>query len=261
MGVHPLEGVFPFGRPSGRCQPRPARPADAAVLGVYPSALHIRWTGPGQRIAALAVAEEPWPFWTGADDAERVAEWRQEVGWLPEWGSAEPAGRLNGSSGRAVHDRILGPLGLGPDRVWLTDALPFFHVHRGPGTQGEAMSDRYDPFARAHGLPLHRLPDRPPTDQLIRRAVRDEGPRIIDELVSSGAPLLITLGNEALAVAAQLVPGDLPDRLVSNEDYGRRHRTEVHGRPVELLPLVHPGQRSARWTQAHERWMQEGRCS
>lgn len=230
------------------------------MLGVYPSALHVRWSGPGQRVAALAVAEEPWPFWTGDDEVERVVEWRRSVGWLAEWGSAEPAGRLNGSSGRAVRDGILAPLGLDQERVWLTDALPFFHVHRGPGTQGEAMSGRYDSFARGHGLPLHQLPDRPPTDQLIRRAVRDEGPRIIDEVLTSCAPLLITLGNEALAVAAQLLTGDLPDRLAANENYGRRHRTALHGRSLELLPLVHPGQRSARWTETHERWLRSRSC-
>lgn len=255
MVVSPLEGVFPFGRPSGRCRPRTASPAEAVVLGVYPSALHIRWIGPRQRITALAVAEEPWPFWTGDDDAERVDQWRGAVGWVPEWGTAEPAGRFNGSSGRAVRDRILAPLGLSPDSVWLTDALPYFHVHRGPGSQGEAMAERYDSFARSHGLPVHQLPDRPPTDQLIRRAVHDEGPRLVDELLSSGAPLLITLGNEALAVAAHLLTGNVPDRLVPDDDYGRRYRTALRGRPVELLPLVHPGQRSARWTQAHQRWI------
>jgi uracil-DNA glycosylase len=252
--THPLHGVFPFGQPSGRCQPRRVDDADAVVLGVYPSALHIRWTGPRQRISALAVAEEPWPFWTGEDEAERVSRWREAVGWSPDFGTAEPAGRLNGSSGRAVRDAVLAPWGLTPDRIWSTDALPFFHVHRGQGTQGEAMSGRYDTFARTHGLPVHRLPDRPPTHQLIRRAVSEEGERLLEELQTSRAALLITLGNEALAVAAQLLPGDLPDRLVAGESYGRRRSTTVQGGAIEILPLLHPGQRSAHWRQTHERW-------
>ena len=92
------------------------------------------------------------PFWDGADEAERIERWRRDVGWQEEWGRVDPVGRLNGSSGRAVRDQVLRPLGLGPDDVWLTDALPFFLVHRGPRTQGAAMAERYDTFARSRGL-------------------------------------------------------------------------------------------------------------
>ena len=152
--------------------------------------MHVRWTHPHYRVAALAVDEEPYPFWDGADEAERVERWRNEVGWQQEWGTADPVGRLNGSSGRWVQERILTPLGLDPARVWTTDALPFFHVHRGPGTQGEAMSERYDAFAREHRLPLHQLPDRPPVDQLIPRAVHEEGDRLRTELLESNASLV-----------------------------------------------------------------------
>ncbi|MEP6698029.1 MAG: hypothetical protein ABJA34_14310 [Pseudonocardiales bacterium] len=102
------------------------------VLGVYPSALHVRWVHPEFRIAALAVDEEPWPFWDGGDQAHRVDTWREQVGWQPTWGSAAPAGRLNGSSGVTVRDSIMTPLGVVGERAWLTDAVPFFHVHRGP---------------------------------------------------------------------------------------------------------------------------------
>ena len=59
-------GVFPFGRP---VLPRPARipdrPAAAVVLGVYPNALHVRWSRNGETIVgSLAVDNEPEVFWT-----------------------------------------------------------------------------------------------------------------------------------------------------------------------------------------------------
>lgn len=226
------------------------------MLGVYPSALHIRWRHPQQRIAALAVAQEPWPFWAGEDEAERVDQWRHAVGWRPEWGTAEPVGHVNGSSGRAVQERVLRPLGIEPDQVWMTDALPFFHVHRTPRSQGEAMSTRYDPVAREHGWPVHRLPTRPPVDQLIQCAVTCERTRILDEMTASSTPLLITLGNEALAVAARLLGGTLPDRLTSDGSYGQRHRATVNGKSFEVLPLVHPGQRGTHWRQTHDQWVE-----
>jgi hypothetical protein len=53
---------FPFGRPSTRRPPRePSGPADLLVLGVYPSALHVRWTTPDglHTVGALAVDDEP----------------------------------------------------------------------------------------------------------------------------------------------------------------------------------------------------------
>ena len=73
-------GTFPFGRPN---TPRPMRMsssvhAKVVVVGVYPSAFHVKWTAPqrlgGGKIAAMAVDVEPVVFWDGdqADFAERV---------------------------------------------------------------------------------------------------------------------------------------------------------------------------------------------
>ena len=76
------------------------------------------------QVAALAVDGEPWPFWAGADEAERIQRWRRHVGWQEEWGRVDPVGRLNGSSGRAVRDQVLRPLGL---------ELPLEH----PGQRGD----------------------------------------------------------------------------------------------------------------------------
>ncbi len=58
-GTLTLEGVFPFGAASVRCEPRRVNDAMAFVLGVYPSALHVQWTHPEARVAALAVAPHP----------------------------------------------------------------------------------------------------------------------------------------------------------------------------------------------------------
>jgi hypothetical protein len=42
-------------------------------------------TGPtspqGRTIAALAVDNEPEPFWDGLDEEARIARWRHAVGW------------------------------------------------------------------------------------------------------------------------------------------------------------------------------------
>ncbi|MEA2495959.1 MAG: hypothetical protein QOJ29_3870 [Thermoleophilaceae bacterium] len=254
MATDHLVGRFPFGQISGRCEPRQVADADALVLGVYPSAFHVRWSHPDYRVAALAVDQEPWPFWDGDDQDGRVAVWREAVGWKSAWGSATPAGRLNGSSGVVLRDTILGALGIAKDRAWLTDAVPFFHVHRGPGTQGAAMSDRYDEFARSHGLLVHQLPKRPPPDALIRYAIDNEGNRLRAEIAQSRAPLVITLGNEALAVAAAVLRADLPEFLSHDSSYGLRHPVHIDGRSIEVLALVHPGQRAAVWTGAHDRW-------
>ncbi|SMO58431.1 hypothetical protein SAMN06273567_102375 [Geodermatophilus aquaeductus] len=224
------------------------------MLGVYPSALHVRWTHPRFRIAAVAVDQEPWPFWDGRDEGERVDRWCEAVDWREEWGRASPVGRMNGSSGRVVDERVLAPLGLDFNSVWLTDVLPFFHVHRGPGTQGAAMAERYDVFAREHGLPEHLLPDRPSPARLVEQALRTESQRLVDELIESRSPLLVTLGDEALAVAAALLTGGLPRRL-TRTGYGSRHRVDLGGRTLDVLPLVHPGQRSQLWARTHDDWI------
>src|SRR5207248_2065272 len=72
-------GSFPFGCLNLR---RPATTptsgaAKVAVLGVYPSALHVEWTAPdaSTHIAALAVDVEPEVFWKGdGDDPDELLE-------------------------------------------------------------------------------------------------------------------------------------------------------------------------------------------
>lgn len=83
VGFTEVAPRFPFGRPSTPRAPRiPVGQAGLFILGVYPSALHVRWELPewARRglgigtVAALAVDDEPSVFWDGADAGARVSE-------------------------------------------------------------------------------------------------------------------------------------------------------------------------------------------
>jgi hypothetical protein len=103
---------FPFGQPATRRPPRVPVSGSVAllVLGVYPSALHVRWHRPdGVTVGAVAVEDEPTVFWDGGDAASRIERWQQMVGWAGRWGSVTAAGG-NGSSARHVVDHVLRPL-------------------------------------------------------------------------------------------------------------------------------------------------------
>jgi uracil-DNA glycosylase len=249
---------FPFGAPLLPCPPStPASGRSAAlVLGVYPSALHVQWNSAdgSTAISAMAVDNEPSVFWDGADQERRIALWAER--WFdPAWGSVG-ATRLNGSSGAKLTDDVLAPLGLSRSDVWFTDAANTYFVKR-TGSQGKAHSGRFRAFADQLGLEPQRrpqIPNRPTPAALVRTALTEHRERLIREIRESRAPLLITLGNEALWTVAGLAEHDeLPDRL-TKVGYGRRVTARVDGRPVEVLPLKHPGNRTGHWPSIHASW-------
>ncbi len=273
------EQVFPFGRPSTPRGPRtPSGQAGLFVLGVYPSALHVRWEPPAwarrdlgiSAVAALAVDDEPSVFWDGADAVDRVSEWRADVGFLEgdeegRWGRVRPAG--NGTSGRSVVEGVLSPLGIESESTWFSDAVDLFFIKRAGGgrqrQQADAIAEDYEPFARATGLPSASLPLRPTVADLVDLAVSGHRERLRTELVRSRSPLVVTLGEEArrvLAAVADEVEGG-PTRPLDGkrfaeypDDYGEAGALRVGGMTAQWLALVHPGQRSPRWQQLHGRW-------
>lgn len=271
-----FDGAFPFGRPSTRRPPRrPERDAKAFVLGVYPSALHVEWMLPSGhqpkgRVAAMAVDVEPSVFWDGVDPDpdEQIQRWRETVGFTIGDdadcdGQLGPV-RLNGSSGAIVRQRVLLPLGLDFDTTWLTDALPFFFVKYGTKDrreQGDVLDVVFNPFAVASGRwEPARLPRRPSPTGLVRVAAGEEQERLRGELLESGSPVVLTLGEEArqvLAAIADRASGPPTNRL-SVEDYGGAGDVVVDGRTVRWHALVHPGQRSRRWAAAHDAWTAGG---
>lgn len=250
-----MAAVFPFGRLATRRPPRrPDGLADLLVLGVYPSALHVRWCLPdGLTIGALAVDDEPEVFWDGADAALRIDRWRADVGWREEWGSVALAGG-NGSSGRVVVDDVLTPLGVVPDRTYFTDCLPYYFVKSGHGSQGHRMAAVYQPFAAEHDLPPADLPPRPKPADLVHRTVTEEADELRQQINEAGAAQIVTLGQEAADAFAGIAGVD-PVELRPDEAYGAPRPAAIGETHVEWLPLTHPGNRTPTWRTRHKQWV------
>ena len=271
------QATFPFGRPSTSRPPRkPVGSAALFVLGVYPSALHVRWTPPNWAsgvegvgpIGALAVDDEPMVFWDGAGARERVEQWRHDVGFEAgdeegAWGNVSAAG--NGTSGQSVTERILEPLGVAPDETWFTDLIDRYFVKYGGGKeQGDAIADRYEPFAKEAGLPSADLPRRPTSQNLITEALANHRDRLRAEIVEASAPTIVTLGDESRRVLADLadeVSGPPTtslnglSRAADPGSYGGAGTATVGSVEMQWHALVHPGQRSTTWAAIHDAWI------
>lgn len=246
---------FPFGRPADRRPPRdPAGTAELAVLGVYPSALHVRWVPPdgSPTVGALAVDDEPTVFWDGSDAEDRIRLWKDSVGWDDAWGTVGAAGG-NGSSGRHVVAHVLDPLRIAPAATLFTDCLPTYFVKGGAGSQGERIRTVYQPFADRAGLEPAQLPSRPTPAALVRRAVVEERSTLLAQLGGSQAPRVVTLGQEAADVLAA-ISGTERFVLATGGGYGRPRTVVLGGSRREWIPLTHPGNRTPAWTARHAAW-------
>lgn len=273
-------GHFPFGQPSTVRPPRkPAGPARALVLGVYPSALHVRWRLPRwattqlgltrAAVGALAVNVEPEVFWDGNNAEQRVQEWKQAVGWREgdkddSYGYVSSS--MNGTSGISVRNHILEPLGLPSEETWFTDAIPHFFMKRSGGgsraQQADVIREIYEPIAKALALQPADLPERPSPKAFVDLALATEKERLRNELAESQTPLLITLGEEARRVllgVADEADGPPQQPLRVRSTYGQPGRAAVNNREITWLALTHPGNRSSLWRKATTEWRQKVR--
>jgi hypothetical protein len=223
------------------------------ILGAYPSALHVAWRLPeGRPIRAMAVDNEPVPFWNGEREDEYIAQWKTAVGFgNKEWGEIASAGKLNGSSGIWVDENILAPLGAGRDDACITDCLDTYFSSEDGAAR---VADTYQPFAEKAGLPLARLALHPSEDTIAEQGVRLHRGRLLRELSQAAPDIVVTLGNAALRVmrltAAQ---NDGPAKLAADPSYGRERTLSAGGRRIKWLPLAHPAAPSA-YKEAHARW-------
>jgi hypothetical protein len=267
-------GVFPFGKINSERPARRAAKADAVVIGVYPSAWHVRWTaperhsaGPNGGVQALAVDVEPTVFWDGAKDdfVARLSRWKEDIGFRDgEHGSVSHVSpSTNGSSGVKVLKHYLAPLGLEPERVTFTDIYPVFMIKTGSTKkrgQADAIRQEYDPLATAMGFAPCTLPARIAERDLPRLAAEHFGERLMSDLAEANPPLVITLGREVWetlerlpAVRAQ-TPATSFDALRSG--YGTVGSLFINARRVDWLPLVHPGLlgTASAWETLHASW-------
>jgi hypothetical protein len=247
---------FPFGAPVRSVARPPSGHRRVFVLGAYPSALHIRWTPPDgsdlRPVRALAVDNEPEPFWDGADDAELVAAWAAE--WFTEeYGRLSPAGKLNGSSGRWVDDRVLRPLAARREEVWFTDCLDTYRGSRG---QAKRIRDTYAPYAGQADLPQAILGEHPSETAIVRECLDGHRQRLLDELDGVTPDLVVTLGNAAARVFHELIGLDGVAPPLAREGYGEFVHVALSGRAIQWLPLVHPGAPST-WQQRHGEWVKQ----
>ncbi|MCA1702297.1 MAG: hypothetical protein LC808_03095 [Actinobacteria bacterium] len=251
-------GQFPFGRNNTTRPLRPAAPGRARILvvGVYPSAFHVSWSPPADYdrrppqartrpfIASLAVDVEPVVFWDGVapTPAEELARWKLAISFDDARHGAASVGR-NGPTGAGVLKDVLGPLGVDAADVAFTDVVPWFFVKHGKGSQGEAINERFNPLAGKLQCTPATLPPRPSASALVRLATAE--PRrasLRAEVLEAEAPLVITVGQEALAALGEIADAvsGVQTRLAP-EGYGAVGTLSVAGRRFDLLPLVHPG--------------------
>jgi hypothetical protein len=272
---------FPFGDPATPRPPRrPAGASAAFVLGVYPSAIHVRWDLPawahsehGPVVGALAIADEPTVFWDGDNDHELVAAWKERVGFRDgnetgEWGHVRGVG--NGTSGRPVRDGVLDALSVGVADTWFTDAINEFYVKRGGAKtrqQGDVLDDVYAPFATKVGLLAANLPARPTPGALVRLAILEHRDRLRQELLEAASPVVVTLGEEArqvLAGVADNVSGPptttLTRTAMTEASYGEPGTVAVDGVESVWYAVAHPGNRDAYWRGLHDGWQRRRRA-
>lgn len=265
-------GRFPFGRPNTA---RPVRPAtgdaELLVILVYLSAFHVAWSPPlgldprpeSKRsrpfVGSLAVDVEPVVFWDGQDPspAELLDQWKAMVDFDPERDGSVRVG-TNGPSGAELIEHYLEPLGVTPSAVAYTDAVPWYFVKHGKGSQGKAV-ERYNELAAELGRLPADLPKRPTRAQIRDTARHDRFDSLREEIVAAGADRVITLGQEALDAVRVVADdvGDAPVKLVV-DGYGESRDLTIDGTTLEWVPLVHPGflrqTKSTEWRDAVAGW-------
>jgi hypothetical protein len=248
------QGVYPFGTSLFPRPPSAETERSVFLMGAYPSALHVRWvppSGSGLRpVSALPVADEPEPFWNGFDAAERVESWVTSMGPpdLTTLGTFCAPGKLNGSSGRWVDEKVLKALGTERGQAWITDCLDTYRLSTGVQAR---LEDTYDVGRPTFGWPEWSLARHPSEAAIIREAADQHVHRLRTELGMCKPELIVTLGNAALRTMRVLL--ETGPKRIAVADYGAPIRVPVGNRTIDWFPLAHPAA-PPEYQLAHTRW-------
>lgn len=243
--------TYPFGR---NVTPRNASAGGRRplfVLGAYPSALHVRWVPPsGKPVAALPVDDEPEPFWNGHDAAERIAAWLEWLQPDPEIDGAFAVVRnLNGPSGAWVESKLLAPMNQARSTAWITDCLDTYRMSTG-------VAARIDDTYVGRGLPSCSISTHPSEGQIVAESLAQHRNRLLGELARCRPETVVTLGNAAARVMADLV--SMGSVTVQLTGYGTPIDVKLDGRPARWYPLAHPAA-PEQYQLAHTTWMEGSR--
>ena len=242
--------TFPFGLPITPVkQVADGLPKKLFILGVYASAVHVKWYGPDGkiRIRAMAVASEPEIFWRGDD--EYVWEVIKRINLDPKYGYLKPAdSAFNGPSGVCLDENYIHPLGLTRNDVWLCNLLPESRKNQ---SQAKALEKRYDNFVDIN----YNFPTLP-------RCIANESRinEIVAELEVSGAKQIVLLGDEPIKYFLQKFKPEIT-KLSSITPYGQQIEFAINGKHYIATCLAHPrqtaklGQSAHHWYEKHQNWL------
>jgi uracil-DNA glycosylase len=248
----PNLGNFPFGESVQTLYQKERTPKKVFVLGVYASAVHAKWLDTTDKVIvrALAVASEPYIFWTGEGAADIVSR----INLPPEAGTLVPADKqFNGPSGNALDDKILKPLEIVRKDAWLCDLVPYSCINP---AQKKTVITNYEPLVKKK---LVQPVTTKPVPSILATAERVK--EITKELMESKAEYLILLGDQPIKWFLSKQWKKLSDFGEDEKSYGTLHPVIIEGRTIQVLPLAHPrqiaklGLSSDKWNKLHSNWI------
>lgn len=244
-----------FGQPVLAATPNANGPRKYFILGAYPSALHVGWYHPDGEclIRAVAIDNEPEPFWNGCDEELHIDAWKKEISFKPSWGIVKPCTVLNGSSGDWLDKNVLQVLNISRHDAWITDCLDTYH--ESDKAAGRLESEKVVSFITKQGIPQRSLNPHPSENNIVESGLSYHRDRLLAELEKAHPACIITLGNAALRVLNGLVTSNKGHiNKLRTEAYGTPINIKIFGRDVEWYPLAHPAAPPIYQNQ-HRLWM------